>query len=538
MNLDSFVFGAWKCCQHATLALDECTEMKPKHILLFAAVSALGLPVGMAAKRLTRDVPVPVANDTGNPQKTRSQRASADDLGASGKPAVPPKLSTVRTTDTLDTLTAPDADPLYSRLALWMMDASEQDIAAYWESVRDQKDRPNQITDLVFINWTRLNPRGAIAAVAGTKNEHYAWWAWACHEPQEALTAALAANPDRVNNVAWGLGEFQAEWLRAHWDQIPEAARNNAIRGMTKWDDTDKPLEVLEFLKKQDAPFNQGIFSTLIRKDPYAALDWMQENQATISRYYGDKESVMKELVETMARSQPDSLQRLADQTPSGELKRKMEAALFDNLVLTDPDAALEQAKSTKAPAIATQRLATVGMNWVESDPDKAFEVAAALFKTNPNAMSVETTIEGPDSVSSWHYSNNNTVEELVTALMTKDPARTMELQEPDSQPFGRVANIWAELDVVSYTHWVNQQADPETRDKAASVLVNQLIEEEQFTDAAEWAMSSKTARENLINLIHQWNQSDPAEAKKWLETTNLTESERANLERFLKRNP
>ncbi|MCU0749158.1 MAG: hypothetical protein MUF13_06380 [Akkermansiaceae bacterium] len=513
--------------------------MKPKHILLIAAVSATGFLCGIGAKRMTHGDPEISATDPAGPRQTRSSRLSTDDPQSQGNPvAVAPRLSKLRSDDTLETLAALDAESLYPRLALWMIDASEADIAAYWESVRGQKDRPNDITDLVFINWTRLNPQGAIAAVAGSDQEHYAWWAWACHDPQGALTAALAANPDRVNNVAWGLGEFQAEWLRANWDKIPEAARSNAIRGMTKWDDTDKPLEVLEFLKKQDAPFNRGIFSTLIRKDPYAALDWMEENQTTVSRYYGDKESVMRELVETMARSQPDSLQRLADQTPSGELKRKMEAALFDNLVLTDPGAALEQAKSTKAPAIATQRLATVGMNWVERDPDKAFEVAAALFKTNPNAMSVETTVEGPDSVSSWHYSNNSTVEELVTALMTKEPARTMELQDPDSQPFGRVANIWAELDVVSYTHWVNQQADPETRDKAASVLVNQLIQEEQFTDAAEWAMSSKTARENLINLIHQWNQSDPTEAKKWLETTNLTESERANVERFLKRNP
>lgn len=510
--------------------------MKTKHILLIAAVSAIGLPCGMAGKHMTRGNQDPLPTDPAGPQKTRSHRTKSENLPESGKPgATAQKASTLRSTDTLETLSALDSQSIYSRLALWMMDASEQDIAAYWESVRAQEDRPNEITDLVFINWTRLNPRGAIAAVAGTKNEHHAWWAWSCHEPQAALTAALAANPDRVNNVAWGLGEFQAEWLRAHWDQIPEAARSNAIRGMTKWDDTDKPLEVLEFLKNQDAPFNRGIFSTLIRKDPYAALDWMQENQATISRYYGDKESVMKELVETMARSQPDSLQRLADQTPSGELKRTMEEALFANLVLTDPDAALEQAKATKAPAIATQRLATVGMNSVESDPDKAFEIAEALFKANPNAMSVETTIEGPDSVSSWHYSNNNTVEELVTALMTKDPARTMELQAPDSQPFGRVANIWAELDIVAYTHWVNQQSDPETRNKAASVLVNQLIDQEQYQEAAEWAMSSETTRDNLVNLIHQWNQSDPAEAKKWLETTDLTESERTRVEKFLR---
>lgn len=512
--------------------------MKPKPILLIAAISCTGFLCGMAAKRMTDGDSEKTIKEASGPRKTRSSRSSTDDLQNPANPvATTPKISKLRSEDTLETLAALDADSLYSRLALWMMDASEQDIAAYWESVRGQKDRPNDITDLVFINWTRLNPKAAIAAVAGTDQEHYAWWAWACHDPQGSLTAALAANPDRVNNVAWGLGEFQAEWLRAHWDQIPEAARSNAIRGMTKWDDTDKPLEVLEFLKKNDEPFNRGIFSTLIRKDPYAALDWMEENEATISRYYGSKESVMKQLVETMAQSQPDALQRLADQTPSGELKRRMEAALFENLVLTDPDAALEQAMSTKAPVIATQRLAAVGINLIKSDPDKAFEIAKELFKANPYAMNVTTNIESPSN-SSREYTSNPIVKDLMAALMAKDPARTMDLQAPNSEPFGSVAQMWAELDVVAYTHWVNRQTDPKIKDGASTVLVNQLIQQEQFTEAAEWTMSSRTARDNLINLMYQWNRSDPAEARKWMEATDLTESERNKVSEFLKQNP
>lgn len=514
-------------------------DMKPKHILLIAAVSATGFLCGIGAKRMTHGDPEISANDPAGPRQTRSSRLSTDDPQSQGNPvAVAPRLSKLRSDDTLETLAALDAESLYPRLALWMMDASEADIAAYWESVRGQKDRPNDITDLVFINWTRLNPKSAIAAVAGSDQEHYAWWAWACHDPQGSLTAALAANPDRVNNVAWGLGEFQAEWLRANWDKIPEAARNNAIRGMTKWDDTDKPLEVLEFLKKQDAPFNRGIFSTLIRKDPYAALDWMEENQTTISRYYGNRDSVMNDLVQTMAQSQPDALQRLADQTPSGELKRRMEAALFDNLVLTDPDAALEQAQSTKAPIIAAQRLASVGLNLIKSDPDKAFEIAEELFKKNPGSMNHITTVEGPNHSQSWHHSTDSNMRDLIAALIEKDPARTMELQAPNSEPFGSVSQMWAESDVVAYTHWVNQQNDPSIRDHGAAVLVNQLIQEDEFTMAAEWTLSSKVARDNIVNLIYQWSRKDPAEARKWIETSDLTESERTHVDEILKNNP
>ena len=173
-----------------------------------------------------------------------------------------------------------------------------------------------------------------------------------------------------------------------------------------------------------------------------------------------------------------------------------------------------------------------------KSDPDKAFLIAQELFKLNSGAMNLMTTIEGPNNTSSWQYSSDSTVKDLMAALLTKNPARTMELQTPNSEPFGSVAQMWAELDIVAYTHWVNQHTDPKIRDTASAVLVNQLIQQEQFTEAAEWTMSSKTARDNLVNLMYQWNRSDPAEARKWMETTDLTESERDKVDEFLKQNP
>ena len=72
-----------------------------------------------------------------------------------------------------------------------MLDASEEDIATFWElyvredrarSVRNEGAR--SIIDLVFIQWTRLNPLAATAAAEGTKFEEFAWWAWGVSRPQ------------------------------------------------------------------------------------------------------------------------------------------------------------------------------------------------------------------------------------------------------------------------------------------------------------------------------------------------------------------
>lgn len=509
--------------------------MKKSTLPLILGLGAAGFLSGFAGKRLAGSPPA-------SPSGKVSERVAGNRDPAEDSPAPlaaktkPPKPSSLHSTDTLESLAKLDRDSLYSHLALWMMDASEQDIAAYWATVRDKKDRTNDVTDLVFINWTRLNPRGAIAAVAGTGSEHYAWWAWACHDPQGALAAAIAANPDRVNNVAWGIGEFHGDWLRAHFDQIPESGRFNALAGLGKWDDTDKPEEILEFLKKNGNRFNSGIFGTLIRKDPWAAYEWIQKNGSTISGEYGSTHVAMDMLVKSMGENQPDALQRLAEQTPSGEAKRKMEAVLFENLLKTDPDAALEQATSTQAPRIAAERLAAVGLSLAQTDPAKALDLTQKLFTIYPDALSAMTWVKTPNG-NSGTGSNMKAVRELMDGLMAKDPAKVLELIPPTVEgsasgngTFSILANIWAKQDLVAYTEWVNRQSNPKIRDEAATVVVDQLTNQKQFQEATEWAMSSEKAKISVANIIYQWNRTNPDEARAWLDAADLSERQKQSV--------
>ncbi|MEO5713259.1 MAG: hypothetical protein ABIT37_07200 [Luteolibacter sp.] len=506
--------------------------MKKSPYPLIASVCAAGFLSGFAGKRIGSGSPhpaAPAAAKISAPGKaTTPEEISSSPENASKPPAA--KTSGLHSTDTLETLATLKGDALYGRLALWMLDAGEQDIASYWASVKDQKGRKNDITDLVFINWSRLDPQAAIAAVAGTDNEHYAWWAWACHDPKSALAAAIAANPDRVNNVAWGIGEFHGEWLMAHFDQIPESARDNAISGLTKWDDCPDPLAIMEFLKKNGNTFRQSIFNALVRKDPWAAYDWIQSNPATISSQYGSRNSAMDALVKSMGETRPDDLQRLADQTPSGEAKRNMEAVLFENLLKTDPDAALEQAKKTTAPRIAAERLAAIGNSLLKTDPEKAFEMAGNLFTVYPDAMNAISWIRYPNGGSGWGDEVKG-VDELVTPLLTKDPARLMATQTPSSQGFTCLTSKWAAQDLVSYTNWVNQQTDPATREPAARAVISQLMQDQNFDEAADWVMSSqKTKEDQIARLISNWARADSEKAREWLENSDIPDDRKSQL--------
>ncbi len=504
--------------------------MKRTRLPLIFGLAVAGLAAGYAGKRLTGAASAGgAAVAASEPPARESRRAAAGDPPfARAATAQAPDTSHIRSTDTLDSLKALPPGELYARLALWMLDASEEDIAAYWQHYRGLPDRSNEIHDLIFINWTRLDPRGATAAVAGAPEEHYAWWAWACHDPAEALAAAIAENPARINNVTWGIGEFHPDWLIENFDTLPEANRRNALEGLAKWDDVADPLKVLTFLKEKGHGFHERIFKVLIRKDPWAAYDWVQRNGGKETVTYGAQYDSMSAFVSIAAAEHPEMLERLAAQTSSGELKRNMETALFDNLLKTDPQAAMEQALAAKAPKIAEQRLTAVGLHLLASDPERAFEMAGRLLSTSPNAMTGMTEVKYELGSSSWG-SDASEVNRLMSALLASDPARTMELALPDgdgtasARSFGRLTALWANQDLEGFSHWVNEQSDPAVRDPAAGAVINRLSEDQHFADAAEWAMSTERSRDShLSNVLHQWSPANPAEAAQWLENAGL----------------
>jgi hypothetical protein len=466
--------------------------------------------------------------------------ASADTTASSPSgsnpvaPAARAKTGEPVSSDTLESILAIEGDPSFKRLAAWMMQASEPEIAAYWQFYRQKKNRSNDINDLIFINWTRLDPKAAIAASTGTPDEHYAWWAWACHDPKQALATVMSTRPDRINNVAWGLGEFHANWVMEHFHEIPENGRDNAIRGMTKWDDSPDPKRILDFLRENGEGFNQRMFKSLVRKDPWEAYEWIKANGAAISNY-GGPEYVTRALVETMKDSSPEMLEQFASRLPAGDMKRKVEAVLFEALVASDPDQALAQATATKSSAVAVDRFATLALALSKTDPGRALEVTRRMFEANPGALISHSVIEGPGSLS-YTSASDQTASTLVDRLLTIDPAAVMEMQSVSARnSFQTVADKWATQDFSAYAEWVDKQTVPEVRDEAAGVVIGRLRSDAHYEEALEWAMSSeKLRRDHLLQLATSWKRSDPEGAREWLKSAPLTESEREHFQSYI----
>ncbi|QJE98696.1 hypothetical protein [Luteolibacter luteus] len=503
--------------------------MNKKQTLLFLGLCTAGLATGHVAKRIASSIPAsdPVTKGSGS--------SSSGQGGSSDGPAIVSKAgiiaaarSTLRSKDTLESIRIADGPDLYARVALWMVDAGEEDIAAYWQHYRQQENCNRDINDLIFINWTRINPQGATTATKGTPDEHYAWWAWSCHEPAMALSTAIATNPDRLRNVAEGIGEFHSKWLLEHFDELPEKSRYHALSGLAKWDDCGDPLEKLDFLVKNGRGTDGGLFKVLAARDPWAAYDWLRENLPQRDHYPRSDSDLLSAFLDIAGSQRPEVLQRIIDQAPSGGMKRRMESALFESLLNTDPEAAIRQAKETKAPYILSQRLATAALHYLSSDREKAFELAKDLFEAAPNALGQSKNVKVENSTLSFG-SDNTDVMNLLNAMMATDPARTVELQLPTAEASGQRVNSfslltsqWADSDLPAFAEWTKRQSDPVVRDYATAKIASKLRSDQNYPEAVDWIMSMSKSEEYLENAVLEWGRYDREAAGAWLEAADL----------------
>ncbi len=448
----------------------------------------------------------------------------------------PDAAAPLHSQDSAETLLVLDDPALYGRLALWLLDASETDISAFWQNYRQRKSPNYKITLLIFIHWTRLNPQAAIAAAGN--DDIQPWRAWAIHDPAAALAAAGSKH---LQTVIDAIAEFHPKWLQTHFDQLPDACKTAAISALRSSTDTSDPMTFMAFAQKcGDAEMVGSAFRALVTHDALAAWDWIAQNPALASENFGSRAGAMEYLIQVMKPSQMQDLERIAALTPPGHMKRKIEAKIFAHRVTIDPEAALAEAIATKAPRIAAQRLAEVGKTFIHANPEKAFQAAKALFSICPGAADQPILITYPgcqrdtvdDSLSHEAY-------QFLTGLSAKNPARTLEMILPsttnpqNSVIFSYFTYTWAERDLPSYAGWVNQQTDPLVREPAAWQIVDRFSKIQQYDQALDWALALSETRNNRPGLIYgEWEKSNPQEAQAWLESAKLPADRKALLKK------
>lgn len=489
--------------------------------LLIAALCAAGWSVGAAARRISPPSATPVASPAAAPV---DRSVAVENLTSAF--VLPPAP---RSADTVESILQADPKSEYARIAAWLATAGAEEIAAYWASYKGgARDKP--VTELIFIHWTRHNPKAATAVVAGTGDEGTAWWAWSASDPAAAFAAART--PFQKQQAVRGIGEFQPDWLRAHFQEIPEELRESALAAMVERSAGQDPRGTLDFLRQNGMNGSGNLFERWVEQDPWAALDWLKETPATSNDPFANQPNLDR-WISTIAGERPEDLERLAAQSPPGADKRAMDAALFDLLLKTDPAAALEKARATEAPLVAAQMLGKIGLETLATDPEKAFAIAAEIVAANPAATATGRRIVLPGGT------QQNLIQlesiKLLDALYYTDRGRTMDLLaippetgKSPSQTFGSFTQKWAEDDLTGFSDWAGGQTG--AIHEAATTRVSQnLAAQGEYLDAIEWAdISNLNVGERYNYVLFRWHKSDPQASDAWLEGSNLTEPQKA----------
>lgn len=123
--------------------------MKNPALVVLIGVATLGLLGGYLAGRMA-DAPTPELPDAREADESsdRARKLTRPRSLPNGNVPPPPAI---RSHDTLETLLAAPEEGLYERMALWLMDASPEDIATYWEKRKEKENQTHAIKDLVMI---------------------------------------------------------------------------------------------------------------------------------------------------------------------------------------------------------------------------------------------------------------------------------------------------------------------------------------------------------------------------------------------------
>ena len=486
-----------------------------------------GLLVGLAARRTTPSPLFPAAVRSGE---------AGDNTEPSN--AAIPQLALPRSTETLASLLATTERISYARLAKWLVDASAEDISSYWDFYKTSSDPADPITKLIFLQWTRLDPQ---AAIAKDSSDHPAWWAWACHDPQAALTAAVAAGPELVTAVVRGLAEFHPDWLRRQFSEIPQDARQQALSDMAKFGDVENPQAMIQFSLEQGKFIDPVKFKALIDEDPWSALDRASEFREV---RYG---SSMTQLIAQLAGERPDVLARMASQAPSGSAKRKMETALFQNLLKSDPETAIAQALASEFPRQAAERLAAVSLSLMKTDPARAKEMAGILLDRCPDGMMRSHSLKLPGKQTSSSASSVEGVSEMMKSLLAEDPDQTMDMIAArglggphGNYMFEELGDEWRDRDLMAYSDWVKRQTEPAIRNRGVGKVIQSLTGVGDYRDAADWALSLPDTKRiyALEDIAGNWRSNHPDQVLQWLETAALSDRDKEDLLKYLRLTP
>lgn len=509
--------------------------MRTSHyLLLLAAAAGFAFGHGFRSREASRGEPAPGATPPREDKKAAI-------------PPPPPPLPLPVSADNMESLLKLPKAELYPRLALWLLDASEEDIASFWKAWHPTAGNQVDIDLLIFSQWAKRNPQAMLEAAGKAGKESTGWSAWAESDPQAALAAVGGPGLMRTavmqsmaaKDPAWALKLLEAdpslEDVFVYLVDIAKAAHPG------------DPRAQIEFLDRFDKFQAADRFKSWAKEDPGKALVWLNERASPQLR---------DSFLEVIRQTNPELLGKLAEESQPGKMKKMLEAATFAHLAELDPAKALEVARKIEVPRLAAERLTQLGRSLVAENPQQALEILAEVFARFPDAHDRLSMIRFPNGAQ-YQQTGIDGVRDFMNELVAKDPRHALEtmigiekaLPEPSesAKQFHRepasvtAARAWVERDQAAFLQWAETQDDPAALEARAHVMAGRLAQTMDYAGSIEWSMQIKDERSRtaaIYRAFPSWAGVDPGAAKSWLDAAGLEASMKDSLRATIRKQP
>jgi len=475
------------------------------------AVAALGFAAGrfVPGAGLGLGHPGSSGIHAGPSSEKEGRDAAHSPVFSSFKPPLPVS------TETAESLLRYGNNDLYAPLALWLLDASADQIGGFWAAYLKRGTPKDRIRDLIFTQWAKCDPQGLLAAARRTGQEGSAWWAWGMADPAAAL-AASEGQPQAIRDeVIKGIAAADPQRGIGMLEQDPRLMKVLDMDALVKFACRKGGREGVEFLLSVDANFALDTpFKDWVGKDPHAASAWLNE--------LGDEHWLLVLFLQRVEATDPAAVKEIAAGLPAGALKRSLEAELFTRLAASDPEKAVEEAHATDSPRVAAERFALLGSELLKGrKPEEALKLLGELLAKCPDAPrrgmpQVSPTFHGsvPGSVTG--------VPELIAGLAEWNPRVTMEvmLEAGPVDNTWEVARKWLQAQPEEFATWCEQQRDPAVADGGAGLLSQALLKQNDYAGAIAWGMRVSDEKARFFPLgqaFHEWVRQDREAALQWL---------------------
>ncbi|MBC2601471.1 hypothetical protein [Puniceicoccus vermicola] len=309
-------------------------------------------------------------------------------------------------------------------------------------------------------------------------------------------------------------------WAESYLRMPPDPGRNRLLSVLLGSLAESAPLEALQMAQgigsvSASEQARRRILESWARRDPQAALTWLEENRGSIPgrMHSGRLESWMEGYAETDPGGAFAYVVGMSEQSNSDRwLKRRLIESVVEAQVAGDQlEEALASLQSLPQGLLRSEALQEFYSEWAKQDPAGAAE----HFLSNREEGS-ERAAAG--LIREWASSDPESAAGFVSTLEATDPAYQVAISS--------LIERWSRYDLEGPAQWLNELPPSEGIDRAVAVFSVRASEEDP-EGAMTWAASiaSEQTRSRVMQRVAaNWKETDPDGLEEFIESSEFDE--------------